>query len=195
MDTDCNLCHSSGDNNNPYIGTSNGTATNPGLGCVGCHLAEGLRAKHAAGGVNCEGCHEDGPPSPENVVPPYYGTPDTRANNPANDVQAANTNENWSIGDFLGLDNDGNGLYDLADFACGPYRILSVLKEGDGLRITWETAGGRRDAIQAASDVAGDFTDIGGANLIPGVGVVITNQFEAGTATNSTRFFRLRYVP
>ncbi|MCL4180325.1 MAG: cytochrome c family protein [Verrucomicrobia bacterium] len=196
MDAECNLCHQSGDDDDPYIGSSNGTANNPGMGCIGCHLAEGLRAKHAEGGVaSCGGCHSDGPPSPENVKPPYYDTADTKVKNPANDVKAANTNENWSVGDFLGLDNDGNGLYDLADFACGRYRILSATKEGNDVRITWETAGGRKDAVQAATDLGGSFADIGAATLIPGVGIVVTNRLEVGAATNATRFFRLRYAP
>ena len=62
----------------------------------------------------------------ENVPPPYYGTVDTKVKNPGNTVLVANTNENWSIGDFLGLDNDGNNLYDAADFAITPYQVLSV---------------------------------------------------------------------
>jgi len=193
MDTDCDLCHQDGDDDDPFIALSNGTANNPGIGCIGCHLAEGLRAKH---GDRCGGCHEDGPPSPENVKPPYYGTADTKAANPCNDVLAPNTNENWSVGDFLGLDNDGNGLYDLADFACGPpYRLRSVVPEGDGMRITWETAGGRTDALQAASQVTGPFADIGTPISIPGVGLVITNRFEAGVASNATRFYQLRFAP
>ena len=36
MDTDCNLCHTQiGDD--PFIGSSAGTANNKGYGCVGCH--------------------------------------------------------------------------------------------------------------------------------------------------------------
>ena len=54
------------------------------------------------------------------MSPPYYGTAYTKARNPGNTVLAANTNENWSVGDFLGTDNDGNNLYDLADYDIGP---------------------------------------------------------------------------
>jgi hypothetical protein len=129
------------------------------------------------------------------VKPPYYGTVDTKADNTSNDVLAANTNENWSIGDFLGLDNDGNGLYDLADFACGPYRIVSVSAEGDDLRVTWETAGGRTDALQASSDADGTFAEVTAAIPIPGVGIVTTNHLEPGAATNAARFYRLIFVP
>jgi hypothetical protein len=119
MNTACNLCHTSGDNRNPYIGSSTGTANNLGLGCAGCHVGAGLRAHHEANGITiCSDCHTPEVSVPENVRPPYYRTPDTRANNPCNDVAMSKTNENWSIGDFVGLDNDGNNLYDASDPAC-----------------------------------------------------------------------------
>ena len=68
----------------------------------------------------CAACHDDTgfTPPQENLPPPYYGTAYTRVSNPSNDVAIANTNENWSIGDFRGLDNDGDTLYDMNDPAC-----------------------------------------------------------------------------
>lgn len=198
MDTDCDLCHTSGDNRNPYTYTSNGTADNIGLGCSGCHVGDGLRAHHVANGVTfCTGlCHDPITPDPESVNPPYYGTPDTLADNPCNDVLASNTGENWSVGDFLGLDNDGDNLYDQADFDCGPpYRVLSVAPEGNDLRVTWETVGGRTDALQASPDAAAGFANVGGSLPIPGVGLVVTNRLEIGGATNAARFYRISSVP
>ncbi len=196
MNTACNLCHTSGDNRNPYISSSDGTANNPGLGCAGCHEGAGLRAHHAANGVAlCSDCHAPEQPAPENVKPPYYGTADTKANHPENLVPVANTNENWSVGDFIGLDNDGNNLYDAADFACGPYKILSVAPQGKDLRITWQTAGGRRDAIQASGSLNGAYTNATAPVTIPGVGIVTTNTLEIGGATNQTRFYRISYQP
>jgi len=122
MDTNCDLCHTSGDGRDPFTGSSNGTAANTGLGCTGCHQAFGLRAHHANSGVGlCAGCHtSDGMPAPENVKPPYYGTVDTLADGPCNLVASSKVNENWSVGDVLGLDNDGDGLYDAADPDCTP---------------------------------------------------------------------------
>lgn len=40
------------------------------------------------------------------MKPPYYGTVNTKAKDSSNTVQVANTNENWSAWDFMGLDND-----------------------------------------------------------------------------------------
>lgn len=94
MNTACDLCHTNGDDRNPYMNSSNGTASNPGLGCNGCHgndyggsigvTGAGLRAHHAINGItDCADCHDSDPvPLPEHVPPPYYGTPDTLANHP-----------------------------------------------------------------------------------------------------------------
>ena len=59
----------------------------------------------------CLDCHNPETSDPENVDPPYYSgvwTSLTRVRNAGNTLFAANTNENWSVGDFVGLDNDGN---------------------------------------------------------------------------------------
>jgi PKD repeat protein len=67
------------------------------------------------------GCHWDADPANytpvgEEVVPSYYGsTADTLADNPINDVAQFQINENWTVGDFVGLDNDGDQVYDAAD--------------------------------------------------------------------------------
>jgi hypothetical protein len=196
MATACFLCHTDVTAPPVYTGSSTGTAHNPGLGCSGCHVGPGLREHHNNNGVpECYGCHTYETPRPESVSPPYYGTVDTRAMNPGNPVLAANTNENWSIGDYLGLDNDGNNLYDLADFAIGPYRVLSTTKEGNNVRVTWLTAGGRRDAVQASGKATGSYSNVSLALTIPGVGLVTTNYLDVNGATNSSRFYRMKYMP
>jgi len=138
MDTACDLCHTSGDDRNPFIGSSDGTGDTPGLGCVGCHgraedagqdlisngLGAGLRQHHHQAGVTtCANCHTDADPMDavvvgEHVSPPYYGSVDTLVAMPCNPSALANVNENWSVGDFIGLDNDGDGLFDLDDPDC-----------------------------------------------------------------------------
>jgi hypothetical protein len=64
------------------------------------------------------------------------------------------------------------------------------------MRITWKTAGGRTDMIQASTAPLGPFTDIGPRILIPGVGAVTNSYVEVGCATNNpARFYRIRYAP
>jgi hypothetical protein len=121
MDTECDLCHTQGDSRNPFTGSSNGTSNNTGLGCTGCHEEYGLRAHHFVSGITiCAVCHPGDPTPPsENVPPSYYGTVDTLADNPCNDSESANMDENWTVGDLVGLDNDGDGIYDANDSDCG----------------------------------------------------------------------------
>jgi hypothetical protein len=144
------------------------------------------------GVFECLDCHDAEKPPAENIKPPYYGTADTKVNHPGNDVLVANTNENWSVGDFLGLDNDGNNLYDLADYAIGPFRLLSLDREGNNIRVTWLTAGGRTNILQAASGVSGSYSNVSASLAIAGVGLVTTNYVEPGGATNIARFYRLK---
>ena len=120
MNTECDLCHTSGDGRDPFIGSSDGTGNNPGLGCTGCHADFGLRAHHGNADVtSCAGCHpDDSVPPPENTIPAYYGTADTNVDMPCNPDPQADINENWTIGDSEGIDNDGDGLYDANDPDC-----------------------------------------------------------------------------
>ena len=128
MNTACDLCHTEGDERNPFLASSNGTTNNPGVGCTGCHGRDyggaigssgvGLRAHHAAAGIAaCGGCHQDDPtPLPEWVKPIYYRTADTNVDDACNSAPVLL--ENWSIGDTLGTDNDGDLLYDADDPDC-----------------------------------------------------------------------------
>jgi hypothetical protein len=208
MATDCELCHTSPDRTPVYIGSSDGVGTVAGRGCSGCHVGSGLRKHHATrgvtgcytGGVGCHGTGASDNPPAENVISPYYYEAAytngyTLAHNPANTAQVANTNENWSVGDFVGLDNDGNGLPDLADYTIGPFRILSAKPEGNNLRVTWLTAGGRTNTVQAASKVSGTYTNLSAAVKISGVGLVTTNYLEVNGATNASRFYRMKSTP
>jgi hypothetical protein len=133
MGTDCFLCHDVlGEV--PDLDFSAGTANNPGLGCNGCHgrdyggaigvSAVGLRAHHVANNVSlCLDCGHgsDPPPLPENVLPPYYGTPDTLVTDPCNPLLPSELyGENFSLDtdNHQGQDNDGDNLYDENDPDC-----------------------------------------------------------------------------
>ena len=199
MDADCGLCHT-GNDRNPLLDSSDGIDGN-GLGCNGCHEALGLRAHHAANGVtSCAGCHPgDGPPPAEGIDPPYYGVTDYgnhNVDNSCNNLAAANTNENWTIGDFVGLDNDGDNLYDLADFDCGPpYRIVDVEIVGNDVHVSWETVGGRQEILQATSILTNSFSDAGSVITNSGTAFTTNSTIEVGAASNAERFYRIRYAP
>jgi pectin methylesterase-like acyl-CoA thioesterase len=107
-------------------------------------------------------------------------------------------------------DPDGDGLTNDAEFLAGTdptnsasgLLIISTEKQGNDVAITWTTAGGRTNAVQAtAGDASGGystngFTDISGAIEIPGNGDATTNFVDVGGATNGpSRYYRIRLVP
>ncbi|HUK81169.1 MAG TPA: hypothetical protein VLZ12_00905 [Verrucomicrobiae bacterium] len=103
-----------------------------------------------------------------------------------------------------GDDPDGDGLSNAQEFSLGtdptgnssPYRIAAIAQEGDSIRITWTTVGGKTNFVQATSDLASSFADISSAIAITGAGLTSTNYLDAGALTNfPSRFYRIRLMP
>jgi hypothetical protein len=138
---DCATCHTGGrGGGNVLIRTSDGgTGLDP-IGCVGCHgraeddassppnggYGAGLRQHHnGAGAATCGGCHSDNTPSDDDVdesfLPLYYadsaGSDSAHPNIPSDPCNPGGVGEDYA-GSTLGLDNDGNGVYDDSDDAC-----------------------------------------------------------------------------
>jgi len=138
---DCNTCHQSGGRSPVFLDSSNGgTGLDP-ISCVGCHgraednvpanpmfpfgYGAGLRQHHWSAGVTaCSNCHLDADPSffttaGEEWMPPYYADPDHpfAPTDPCNPPPGFP--ENYA-GTEVGLDNDGDNLYDGADPDCVP---------------------------------------------------------------------------
>jgi thiosulfate dehydrogenase len=109
------------------------------IGCMGCHgryedmgndsasdgLGAGLRQHHTNAGVNaCVVCHADADPENytpvgEGVLPPNYFTPDDVFANKPTEPCSPFGEENYA-GIWEGLDNDGDGVYDVLDLDCTP---------------------------------------------------------------------------
>jgi hypothetical protein len=116
------------------LDSSTGGVGFPAIGCAGCHgraepgaggavKGSGLRQHHDRNGITeCRTCHTDANPASftpagENVSPPYYFTPDAaHPNKPTNSCNA-NGSES-SAAPPLGLDNDGDNIYDSSDPDC-----------------------------------------------------------------------------
>ena len=101
-------------------------------------------------------------------------------------------------------DPDGDGFTNLQEFQAGTdptnsasaFRIISVAQEGDDIRVTWATAGGRTNLVQATSDLEGGYSNISPNILITGSGDTTTNFVDAGGAANApSRYYRIRLVP
>jgi len=140
LDGDCATCHGDGPGFSPVlIGASAGGDGFPAIGCVGCHgrdadtgnddislgYGAGLRQHHTNALVtDCADCHSDADPANytpvgEDVLPDYYFMPMPDAVHPNKPTNSCSPNgEEDYAGSMLGLDNDGNGLYDGNDPAC-----------------------------------------------------------------------------
>ncbi len=130
MTATCTLCHDSPGSTPVYTSTS--PTQNNNLGCAGCHEQFGLRLHHEnagapadSSGLTCFDCHTVDPPPPaENIVDAsvraYYLRSDVNVKEPCN----SDGSEDWD-GDTIGLDNDGDLLYDGNDPDCqaGPTTV------------------------------------------------------------------------
>ena len=106
-------------------------------------------------------------------------------------------------------DPDGDGQNNLAEFLSGTdptnslsgLRIISAVRQTTDVVITWTTAGGRTNAVQAAAgDANGGYTtnfiDICDPINISGSGDATTNYVDVGGATNvPSRYYRVRLAP
>jgi hypothetical protein len=136
LNGDCDTCHGGGDFPVMLAASAGGNGLSP-ISCMGCHgraedqnlpasgYGAGLRQHHFTAGVTvCLNCHGDSNPAnytpvAESVLPPYYANPGV--GHPLMPTASCNGNgsENFA-GTAIGLDNDGNDLYDMADPACNP---------------------------------------------------------------------------
>jgi len=135
---DCDVCHTGNSFDPVFLESSNGGNGLSAISCVGCHGRDeddgnatstgtsqrgaGLR-QHHVGHASCGGCHDDQTgytPVDEDVLPNYYAFPGSGHPSMPTDSCNPNGSEGLFGGTLLGLDNDGNDIYDTADPACAP---------------------------------------------------------------------------
>jgi hypothetical protein len=159
--SNCNNCHKS-NGDNPIM--NEGLLAGFFFSCTGCHgndygkrngtniVMEGhnLRWRHVKqqGVTVCLDCHDlDTEPFPESVIPFAYTDTNAQVNitDGCNADGTEDGDESWKIPDPApeteGLDNDGDGIYDMADPDCirgGPARIVNVnLVPGSPDTVVW----------------------------------------------------------
>jgi hypothetical protein len=72
------------------------------------------------------------------------------------------------------------------------FRLISGTREGNGVRLLWQTHGGVTNVVQAASSIGGTYADISPNFVIPGDADVTTNYLDVGITTNGpARFYRI----
>jgi phospholipase C len=101
-------------------------------------------------------------------------------------------------------DPDGDGMNNIAEFLSGTdptngasaFRIMSVTPQGADVLVTWQTHGGKTNAVQAAPNLGSSYGDVSSNIILPGSGDLTTNFLDIGAATtNASRFYRVRLVP
>lgn len=101
-------------------------------------------------------------------------------------------------------DSDGDGFSNLQEYLAGTdptngtsaFRVLSLVRESDNIRVTWLTVGGHTNIVQAISNLGSGFFDVSPNIIITGSGDAITNYLDLSAVTNSPgRFYRIRLVP
>ncbi len=100
-------------------------------------------------------------------------------------------------------DPDGDGFTNLQEYLAGtdpngrpPLRILSLAASNSDIVITWQTAGGKTNVVQASGRVGATYTDLSPNLVILGTGDTTTNWLDSGATTNwPARFYRIRLVP
>jgi len=133
----CDVCHQSGPKGTVVLDNSTGEGGLAAIGCVGCHgrdegsgpTGSGLRQHHWNSGITECGdasCHpDDSDPNlfttvGENVLPEYYANPGvfstTIPSDPCNRGPEYKEDILGMAG--VGLDNDGDGVYDESDSDC-----------------------------------------------------------------------------
>jgi hypothetical protein len=90
---------------------------------------------------------------------------------------------------------------DPQDFNSTPLRITSIVKQGNDVLLTWNTAAGKSNLIQftkgtANGSYSNNFADLSPVIIVSGVGLTSTNYLDVGGATNKpARYYRARLVP
>jgi T5SS/PEP-CTERM-associated repeat protein len=105
------------------------------------------------------------------------------------------------------LDSDGDGMSNLQEYLAGTdatnsasvFRITSVVRSNNDLRITWMMGSGRTNALQVTSGAGnGSYATNSFASIFTVTNTVgtLTNYLDVGGATNKVaRFYRVRLVP
>ena len=76
------------------------------------------------------------------------------------------------------------------------FRINSVARINNDVRVAWSTVGGKTNALQASPTLSGCYSDVSSNIILAGSGDVTTNYLDVGAGTNApAHAYRVRLVP
>src|SRR5207249_9942583 len=102
-----------------------------------------------------------------------------------------------------------DGASNLAEFRAGTnptnaasvFRIVSLQRQTNDVRVTWNTVGGKSYRLQTNAPLANgslttNFADLSPLIAVPGSGESTTNYLHVGGASNApARYYRIRLGP
>ena len=95
----------------------------------------------------------------------------------------------------------GNEVWRLDSLALA-FRVTNIAREGNNVRVTWTSVGGRTNILQAVTAGPGGyatngFTDMGPMIAPTNTSIITTNYLDAGaiSATTTSKYYRVRLVP
>jgi hypothetical protein len=102
-------------------------------------------------------------------------------------------------------DFDGDGMSNTNEFLAGTdpanpasaFRILSIVPVTNDIVVTWQSAGGKTNVVQAVDGhYSTNYFAVSGTIIVTGSGDAVTNHTDAGVATNAApRFYRIGLKP
>jgi hypothetical protein len=100
-------------------------------------------------------------------------------------------------------DADGSGQNNLVKYAAGldptnpasVFRVRAVTRQNNNLLVTWQAVGGLTNVVQATSNLRSNYSNVSSNIIIAGAGETTASYLDIGGATNSSRFYRIRFVP
>jgi T5SS/PEP-CTERM-associated repeat protein len=104
------------------------------------------------------------------------------------------------------MDTDGDGQSNRDESLSGTdplsassvFRVLSAVKTGNDIRVTWTTVGGHRYSVQVSTNLSGipaHFADISGVIDVGGQDEGTYTYRDIGAAANPRRYYRVQLLP
>jgi hypothetical protein len=117
------------------------------------------------------------------------------ANNASDPYPVGTNNVVW-----VAADVNGNSSSCTQRVIVAVFRIVSVTRENNDIRLIWRTAGGTTNQVQVTTGTDGGYSanyiDLSPLIIIPVTGAATTNYLDVDATTNAAeRFYRVRLVP
>jgi hypothetical protein len=94
---------------------------------------------------------------------------------------------------FVSAADDGVGNWEPWGDISVPFRVTTIERVGNDIRLVWNTLGGTTNIVKASnSDVVGSYSKLGTPIVVPGVSATTADYLDVGVAVSGgSRFYRI----